>query len=123
MSTNVYIVTSFNTGGNGKVIVHVVTDDLTTAKTVCASVLEACKAEKAKTNEPACGVLVELCDLSFNKPLLGSAAWKLFQGQTFVTPESNNADLTPPQSTTSGPSDSCATPSSTTTRPPTASAS
>jgi hypothetical protein len=118
MSASVYLVTSFNIGGNGNVNVHVVTDDVNTANAVHTSVLEACKAEKARTNEPAYDILVECCDVSFNKPLLGSDARKLFQGQTLVTQKNdNNTDLTPPQSTTSGPSATCATPSSTSTRP------
>ena len=116
MSTEVYLVSSFNIGGNGNVNVHVITDDYTTAEAVHASVLEACKAEKARTNEPAYDILVECCDVSFNKPLLGSDARKLFQGQTLVTQKNdNNTDLTPPQSTTSGPSASCPTPASTST--------
>ena len=70
-----YLVTSFDFGGNSTVNVHVVTDDLALAETVYASV---CNAEKARDNGK---MLVELTRVPPNAPMLGSDALTLFWGE------------------------------------------
>ena len=73
-----YLVTSFDFGGNSTVNVHVATDDLALAETVYASVLEVCNAEKARDDGK---MLVELTHVPPNAPMLGSDALTLFWGE------------------------------------------
>ena len=70
-----YLVTSFDFGGNSTVNVHVATDDLALAETVYASV---CNAEKARDDGK---MLVELTHVPPNAPMLGSDALTLFWGE------------------------------------------
>ena len=90
MSATFYLVTSFNFGGNSHVKVHIITEDLTAAESVYASVLEVCNAENARNDNQACKMLVELTHASLNAPLLGSDALTLFWGQNAVA--NNNPD-------------------------------
>jgi hypothetical protein len=86
-----YLVTSFDFGGNSNVNVHVLTDDLTSADTVYASVLEVCDAQNAKQNNLAGKMLVELREIPLNTPMIGSDALTLFWGNDAAL-NSNNFD-------------------------------
>ena len=87
----VYLVTSFDFGGSSYVKVHVVTDDLPTAETVYASVMEVCNTENARADEDSpCKMLVELTHVPLNAPLLGSNALTLYWGDDKVTRVNNN---------------------------------
>jgi hypothetical protein len=93
MSATVYLVTSFDFGGDSNVNIHVITDDLATGETVYASVLKECNAENAKLLEHSpFKRLVELTHVPLNAPLLGSDALTLFWGQNAVTKKNNNDD-------------------------------
>ena len=70
-----YLVTSFDFGGNSTVNVHVATDDLALAETVYASVLEVCNEARDDGK-----MLVELTHVPPNAPMLGSDALTLFWG-------------------------------------------
>ncbi len=82
-----YLVTSFDFGGNSNVNVHVLTDDLTSAETVYASVLEVCDAQNAKQDNRK--MLAELREIPINTPMIGSDALTLFWGEAL---NSNNFD-------------------------------
>ena len=86
-----YLVTSFDFGGNSNVNVHVLTDDLTSADTVYASVLEVCDAQNAKQNNLAGKMLVEMRQIPLDTHLVGSNALTLFWGNNAAL-KSNNFD-------------------------------
>ncbi len=84
-----YLVTSFDLGGSSNVNVHVATEDLATAESVYASVLQVCNAENANS---VCRMLVELTQVPTDVSLLGCDAVTLFWGKNSIR---NNNDWLP----------------------------
>ena len=79
MAQMMYVVTSFDFGGESAVKLHIVTTDLTLAQEVYASVLAVCDEHNATCSDAA-RLLVELTHIPKDTKLLGSDARTLFWG-------------------------------------------